>query len=59
MNFNNLDGEKNEIWENYFDELNMIIPQDSLGINPAAMSKSKNINTYAMEISTKRTMLLY
>ena len=44
MNFNNLDGEKNEIWENYFDKLNMTIPQDSLGINPAAMSKSKNIN---------------
>ena len=33
-----------EIWENYFDKLNMTIPQDSLGINPAAMSKSKNIN---------------
>ena len=44
MNFNNLDGGKNEIWKNYFDELNMTIPQDSLGINPAAMSKSKNIN---------------
>ena len=44
MNFNNLDGGKNEIWQKYFDELNMTIPQDSLGINPAAMSKSKNIN---------------
>ena len=44
MNFNNLDGGKNEIWQKYFDELNMTIPQDSLGINPASMSKSKNIN---------------
>lgn len=44
MNFNNLDGGQNEIWEKYFDKLNMTIPQDSLGINPAAMSKSKNIN---------------
>ena len=44
MNFNNLDGGKNEIWQKYFDELNVTIPQDSLGINPAAMSKSKNIN---------------
>ena len=44
MNFNNLDGGKNVIWQKYFDELNMTIPQDSLGINPASMSKSKNIN---------------
>lgn len=44
MNFKNLNGEKNEIWERYFNELNMMVPQDSLGINPASMSKSKNIN---------------
>ena len=44
MNFNNLDGRQNKIWENYFDELKMTIPQDSLGINPAVMSKSNNIN---------------
>ena len=44
MNFKNLDGEQNEIWGKYFNELNMEIPQDMLGINPASMSKSKNIN---------------
>lgn len=44
MNFKNLDGEQNEIWVKYFNELNMTIPQDMLGINPASMSKSKNIN---------------
>ena len=44
MNFNNFDGGKNVIWQKYFDELNITIPQDSLGINPASMSKSKNIN---------------
>ncbi len=44
MNFKNLNGEENEIWEKYFSELNMVVPQDSLGINPASMSKSKKIN---------------
>ena len=37
MNFKTLNGEKNEIWEKYFNELNMIIPQDSLGINPSRL----------------------
>ena len=44
MNFININGEVNEIWKKYFDELNMTIPQGSPGINPASMSKSKNIN---------------
>ena len=44
MNFKTESGEVHNAWSTYFRKLNMSIPQDSLGINPANISKSNKIN---------------
>ena len=43
MNFMNKENKIMPIWQNYYDKLNMKVPQGELGINPGLMSTSNKI----------------
>jgi hypothetical protein len=44
MNFMNKENKIMPIWQNYYDKLNMKVPQGELGINPGLMSISNKID---------------
>ena len=44
MNFMNKENKIMPIWQNYYDKLNMKVPQGKLGINPGLMSISNKID---------------
>ena len=44
MNFMNKENKIMPIWQNYYDKLNMKVPQGELGINPGLMSTSNKID---------------